>query len=64
MPYPVKGFTNELRCPLCKIFNLSLSIGVLPSSWRKANVTPVYKNYNREEKVREVRPQCRQDKFA
>ena len=45
-PRLLKEAVHQLRCPLCKIFNLSLSIGVLPNSWRKANVTPVYKNYN------------------
>jgi hypothetical protein len=42
----LKEAVHQLKCPLCKLFNLSLSIGVLPSDWKKGNVTPVYKNNN------------------
>ena len=33
----------EIAPSLCKIFNLSLSRGVVPVLWKRANVTPVFK---------------------
>ena len=35
--------------PLKRIFNLSLSIGVVPISWKFSEVIPIYKNYRNEE---------------
>ena len=54
-PRLLKEAVRQLKCPLCKLFNLSLSIGVLPSGWKKANVTPVYKNNNPND-VKNYRP--------
>ena len=54
-PRLLKEAVHQLTCPLCKLFNLSLSIGVLPSDWKKANVTPVYKNNNPND-VKNYRP--------
>jgi hypothetical protein len=54
-PRLLKEAVHQLKCPLCKLFNLSLSIGVLPSDWKKANVTPVYKNNNPND-VKNYRP--------
>jgi len=35
-------------CPvLARIFNISISTGSLPSSWKTANIVPVYKKGNR-----------------
>ena len=34
---------NEIAPSLCKLFNQSLSLGVVPTKWKFANVTPVYK---------------------
>ena len=33
-----------LKYPLCKLFNISLSLSSFPSEWKLANVTPVFKN--------------------
>jgi hypothetical protein len=54
-PRLLKEAVHQLKCPLCKLFILSLSIGVLPSDWKKANVTPVYKNNNPND-VKHYRP--------
>ena len=54
-PRLLKEAVPQLKCRLCKRFNLSLSIGVLPSDWKKANVTPVYKNNNPND-VKHYRP--------
>jgi hypothetical protein len=36
--------TAEVIAPsLCHLFNLSLSLGSVPASWKRANVTPVFK---------------------
>jgi hypothetical protein len=32
-----------LKYPLCKLFNISLSLSSFPSEWKLANVTPVFK---------------------
>jgi hypothetical protein len=33
-----------LRCSLSALFNLSVRLGTLPSEWKLANVTPIYKS--------------------
>ena len=39
----LKNTAAEIAPSLCKIFNLSLSHGVVPVLWKRANVTPVFK---------------------
>ena len=39
----LKNTAAEIAPSLCKIFNLSLSRGVVPVLWKRANVTPVFK---------------------
>ena len=39
----LKNTAAEITPSLCKIFNLSLSHGVVPVLWKRANVTPVFK---------------------
>ena len=39
----LKELANEIASSLCKLFNQSLSLGVVPTKWKFANVTPVYK---------------------
>ena len=34
-PWLLKEAVHQLKCSLYKLFNLSLSIGVLPSDWKK-----------------------------
>ena len=35
-----------IASPLCEIFNISLSLGVVPLKWKLANITPVFKRDN------------------
>lgn len=39
----LKELSSELSNPLCELFNSSLSQSAVPSSWKEANVTPIYK---------------------
>ena len=34
---------NELASPLCNLFNQSIDISTLPSSWKTSNVCPIFK---------------------
>nr|XP_047124238.1 uncharacterized protein LOC124806963 [Hydra vulgaris] len=38
---------DSLARPLCMIFNQSFLTGTLPTSWLKANITPIFKNGDR-----------------
>lgn len=40
----LKEGATSLADPLSTLFNLSLSTGQLPLDWRRANITPVFKN--------------------
>ena len=42
-PKILKECANELANSLCLIFNKSLRLGKLPSEWKQANITPVFK---------------------
>ena len=42
-PRILKQCANELAPSLCLIFNKSLCTGKLPSDWKQANITPVFK---------------------
>ena len=46
----LKNTSNTLSNPLTKVFNLSLSSGTFPDHWKEANVTPVFKTSNRQDK--------------
>ena len=46
-PYILSTFCDYLCKPLCLIYNQSLQSGQLPQDWKLANVTPVYKNGQR-----------------
>ena len=37
----LKGTTREIAPSLCRLFNLSLSLSSVPSSWKRANITRV-----------------------
>ena len=39
----MKELSHELSSPLCSLFNKSLSLGIFPSPYKDANVTPVHK---------------------
>ena len=40
---------NEIRLPLKMLFNRSLREGTVPSNWKCANVTPIFKKGNKSE---------------
>jgi hypothetical protein len=48
-------FTPIIKHPLCKLFNLSLRVASYPSQWKRANITPVFKN-NKQNDVNNYRP--------
>ena len=43
----LQDFSEQLATPLCMIFSLSMDTGVVPSDWRSANVTPIFKKGSR-----------------
>ena len=47
-PRPLKYAARELSYPLALLFSKSPRLGVFPSSWKFANVIPVFKNGERE----------------
>ncbi len=49
-PRVLKESAEEIFYPLYMIFKKSLETGVLPCSWKKANVSPVFKKGNKHEK--------------
>ncbi len=42
-PQLLQALKEEVSAPLAAIFNESLSSGLVPTDWRRANVTPIYK---------------------
>ncbi|VDI10521.1 Hypothetical predicted protein [Mytilus galloprovincialis] len=54
-PKLLKEASSVLKYPLCKLFNLSLSTSTFPDQWKRANVTPVYKN-SKPNDVKNYRP--------
>ena len=42
-PRLLKEAASILKYPLCRLFNLSLTLSTFPSEWKYANVTPVFK---------------------
>ena len=47
----LKESAPVIATPLCKLFNKSLKDGKCPSQWKKANITPVYKKNNKQDKT-------------
>nr|XP_047145670.1 uncharacterized protein LOC101240861 [Hydra vulgaris] len=45
--YVLKNCSNSFSIPLCTIFQKSLDSGCCPEVWKKANVTPLFKNGSR-----------------
>ena len=43
-----KELAEYMNVPLCIIFNFSLSKGVLPTAWKKARVSAIYKKENKK----------------
>ena len=40
----LKSTAAAISLSLCRLLNMSLSLGVVPENWKKANVTPVHKS--------------------
>ena len=42
-PKLLKEIVEQISTPLAKLFNLSLEEGIVPSEWKDANITPLFK---------------------
>ena len=42
-PKLLKEIVEQISTPLAKLFNLSLEEGIVPSEWKEANITPLFK---------------------
>ena len=40
----LKLTADQVAPSACRLFNLSLQLGVMPTAWKEANITPVFKN--------------------
>jgi hypothetical protein len=54
-PRLLKEASSILKNSLCKLFNMSLQQPIFPSQWKRANVSPVFKN-NKPNEVKNYRP--------
>ena len=52
----LKEIVEQISTPLAKVFNLSLKEGIVPSEWKEANITPLFKQglRNKPENYRPV----------
>lgn len=59
-PRILKECSQVLSSPLALLFNTSFSLGQLPTMWKNANITPVYKKGNRNlrENYRQISLTC------
>ena len=55
-PKLLKEILEQISTPLAKLFNLSLEEGIVPSEWKEANITPLFKkgSTNKPEHYRPV----------
>ena len=55
-PKLLKDIVEQISTPLAKLFNLSLEEGIVPSEWKEANITPLFKKglRNKPENYRPV----------
>ena len=55
-PKLLKKIVEQISTPLAKVFNLSLEEGIVPSEWKEANITPLFKKglRNKPENYRPV----------
>ena len=47
-PKLLKEIVEQISTPLAKLFNLSLEEGIVPSEWKEANITPLFKKGSRK----------------
>ena len=43
----LKEIVEQISTPLAKLFNLSQEEGIVPSEWKEANITPLFKKGSR-----------------
>ena len=46
-PKLLKEIVEQISTPLAKVFILSLEEGIIPSEWKEANITPLFKKGSR-----------------
>ena len=46
-PKLLKEIIEQISTPLAKVFNSSLEEGIVPSEWKEANITPLFKKGSR-----------------
>ena len=46
-PKLLKEIVEQISTPLAKFFNFSLDEGIVPSEWKEANITPLFKKGSR-----------------
>ena len=46
-PKLLKEVVEQISTPLAKLINLSLDEGIVPSEWKEANITPLFKKGSR-----------------
>ena len=44
----LRKLLRKISTPLAKLFNLSLEEGIVPSEWKEANITPLFKKGSRK----------------
>ena len=47
-PKLLKEIVEQISTPLAKVFNVSLDKGIVPSEWKEANITPLFKKGSRK----------------
>ena len=52
----LREVSSAIASPLCEIFNGSIEMGEVPLDWKKANVTPIYKNKGTKSQPCNYRP--------
>ena len=40
----LREVASSIASPLCEIFKDNIEMGEVPLDWKRANVTPIYKN--------------------
>ena len=49
-PKLLKKIVEQISTPLAKVFNLSLEERIVPSEWKEANITPLFKKGSRSKR--------------
>ena len=47
-PKLLKEIVEQISIPLAKLFHLSLEEGIVPSEWKEASITPLFKKGSRK----------------